>query len=83
MALGTFQKVDPTAPPAPAAGLAATPAAATRTSPAAESGKATAAAVAPVAAAAPAEKQWYDRLSIRGYTQLRFNHLLDDELDGL
>lgn len=83
VALGTFQKVDPTVPAAPAAGLAATPAAATRTSPAADSGTATTAAVAPVAAAAPAEKQWYDRLSIRGYTQLRFNHLLDDELDGL
>jgi len=80
--LGTFQQVDESSAPAvaatsPAPGQAAAPAVDKRA-------LAAAAAVEPpkAVAAASSETKWYDKYSIRGYTQLRFNHLLDDELDG-
>lgn len=79
--LGTFQQVDETAPtPAP---TAPAPAVAASTPPAAP--KAAPAAPTTVASSAPAAKEelkWYDKYSIRGYTQLRFNHNLGDGLDG-
>lgn len=66
--LGTFQQVD-----APAAAAAPAPAVAASPVP-------VAAAPAPAAAATPAAapaKKWFDRLALRGYTQLRFNQGLD------
>jgi hypothetical protein len=50
------------------------------------------AVAAPVVAAAPKEqattagsaaKKWYDRLSLRGYTQLRYNHGIDQDASSL
>jgi phosphate-selective porin len=91
--LGRFAQVDEaTAAPvasAPQAGASAPPAVS------AVSGAAVAAAVAaaaPAVAAAPvaapvaekpvAKTKWYDALSIRGYTQFRYNQLLDRDLDS-
>lgn len=34
---------------------------------------------APVAVAVPAPKHWFDRISIRGYTQMRYNAIFDAE----
>ena len=64
--LGSFQQVDEPAKPvsAPAA-VAPAPA------------PVTTAAAAPTAPAAAPAKKWYDRLALRGYTQLRFNQGLD------
>ena len=83
VSLGTLQKVDPNEPAASVAAPAPAPTAVASTAPAARPAQAAPAAAAPAAVTASAEKQWFERLSIRGYTQLRFNHLLDDELDGL
>jgi hypothetical protein len=72
--LGAFARVDESAP-APAVALAAAQPAASATS---------AAPPQPAASSAPVESRrraWYDRLSLRGYTQLRYNEVLDDELE--
>lgn len=94
--LGVFQQVEEQAP---AAGGAAAPAvvagstlsrsapsSATAPSPTdAKQAPAVVASSIPPAASAPkpAEAKWYDKFGIRGYTQLRYNHALDDELDGM
>ncbi|MBM4228221.1 MAG: porin [Gammaproteobacteria bacterium] len=57
----------PHAAPAPAPTVAATPASSPSASPAPQAD----------------EAKWYDKLGIRGYTQLRYNHALDDSLDGM
>jgi phosphate-selective porin len=87
--LGRFAQVDKQSPTpavsAPQAGASAPPAVS------AVSGATVAAAVAaaaPAVAAAPAAEKpaakpkWYDTLSFRGYTQFRYNELLDRDLDG-
>ncbi|MDJ0276183.1 porin [Sphingomonas sp. 2R-10] len=51
----------PATPPAPAAPESAVP---------------TQVAAAPAAAAAPQHEQWYDRIRLRGYTQLRLNEII-------
>ncbi|MBC2670134.1 porin [Novosphingobium piscinae] len=78
---------DPAAPP-PAAVAAVTAPAATPASPAPAASPATAtlasATVSPVPAATkPAKpKAWYDRLQLRGYTQLRVNEVLAGDTDS-
>lgn len=75
--LGTFQQVDEAAnastTPAPAA---ATPAAAPAAPVAAPAAAPTTVAATPAPPSATTKK-WYDRLALRGYTQLRFNQGLD------
>lgn len=70
--LGTFVQVDEPKEAAPAAAPPPPVAAA----PVAPPPTVVAAAPAP-AAAKPADKKWYDRLALRGYTQLRFDQGLD------
>jgi hypothetical protein len=79
--LGLFQQVTE-APAVTKSGTTAAPASTTARQTAAAAPAAPAQAGSTPAPAAPAEAKWYDKYSIRGYTQLRFNHLLDDELDG-
>lgn len=72
--LGTFVQVDETTGAPSAPGTAVIPSA-----PGAPAAAATTIAAAPAATAEnkpakPADKKWYDRLSLRGYTQLRYNH---------
>lgn len=88
--LGVFQQVPDPATPAPAATVAAA------TAPAPVAGHTTAvehaatatAAMTPAAATAPADKpaepaKWYDKYAVRGYVQVRYNQLFDNELDQL
>ncbi|MGE0484065.1 MAG: porin [Gammaproteobacteria bacterium] len=83
--LGRFVQVDaatpaPAAQPVPTVASAAAVAAATSTAEPPSAGAAVAIAAAP--AAPPAKPKWYDRLSLRGYTQFRYNEMLDHDLDG-
>ncbi len=88
--LGRFAQVDEQgASPAVAAAPQPGAPAPTATSPVAGAtiAAAVAAAAPAVAPAAAAEKpvakpKWYDSLSFRGYTQFRYNELLDRDLDG-
>jgi hypothetical protein len=67
--LGTFVQVSPNAPGAATTATAVVPAPAP-----AVTGTAVSAANPPARAVSSADKKWYDKLSLRGYTQLRYNH---------
>jgi len=77
--LGTFVQVDEASAPAPAPAASPVPApAAAITAPPVPPETVAAPLPAPAAASAAAiGKKWYDRLALRGYTQLRFNQGLD------
>ncbi len=88
--LGVFQQVDeqasPTAGSAVPAVVAGATAPASSPTGARQAPAVLASSTPPVASGAapkPAEAKWYDKFGIRGYTQLRYNHALDDELDGM
>ncbi len=84
--LGVFQQVPDAATPAPAIAGAVAPAtpAVTGQTAAVAQAAAVPAALATAAADKPAEPpKWYDKYAIRGYVQLRYNQLFDDELDQL
>ncbi|MCE7796179.1 OprO/OprP family phosphate-selective porin [Sphingobium sufflavum] len=63
----------------PPATLAPSPLASSTTAPAATAGGTPAAPTKPVVMAEAKKKAWYDRLQLRGYTQMRYNGLLSGD----
>jgi len=77
LSLGRFAKVEES-PPAPSA---AAPVARAALDDAAMSTQvASAPPPLPTPAAPPPKPKWYDKLSLRGYTQFRYNETLDDDM---
>jgi hypothetical protein len=75
--IGTFAQVDSAAPPPDVPVLSAKPPVA------ASEPSGTQSAQNPTPWETVESKKWYDRLSLRGYTQLRYNHGLGDGAYGL
>jgi hypothetical protein len=86
VSLGVFQRTG-SAGAAPAAATAALPAPAGAVPAVAVAGSGPAAAAAPATVAAapapatPASKKWFETLSIRGYTQFRYNEVFNGDED--
>ena len=84
--LGTFMQVDDGSPTGEAIVGAAPRLQRMPIAPAAPATMATASPVPPMAAqrvTTAAAKKWYDRISLRGYTQLRYNHGIGADADKL